>query len=104
MTQPHLIRLRRIIIAEAERFAELARAWYASGPERAHATLADELQALARRGLLDVGDPLLTAEHFNWLVLSIPLNRAMFRGGDARFPRRELERYADEGVRVFLAA
>ncbi len=40
VTQPHLIQLRRTIIAEAERFPELARTWYASGPERAHAVLA----------------------------------------------------------------
>ncbi len=104
VTQPHLIQLRRIIIAEAERFPELARTWYASGPERAHATLADQFHALARRGLLRVDDPLLAAQHFNWLILSIPLNKAMFHGGNTEFTPNELERYADEGVRVFLAA
>ena len=104
VTQPHLIRLRRIIIAEAERFPELARTWYANGPERAHATLADQFRALARRGLLRVDDPFLAAQHFNWLILSIPLNKAMFHGGDTEISPSELERYADEGVRVFLAA
>ena len=104
VTQPHLIQLRRLIIAEAERFPELAETWYASGPERAHATLADRFQALARRGLLKLDDPLLAAQHFNWLILSIPLNNAMFHAGDTEFTAKELERYADEGVRVFLAA
>jgi TetR/AcrR family transcriptional regulator, mexJK operon transcriptional repressor len=104
VTQPHLIQLRRIMIAEAERFPELARTWYASGPERAHATLAEQLHALARRGLLRVDDPLLAAQHLNWLILSIPLNKAMFHGSDIEFTPGELERYADEGVRVFLAA
>ncbi|HMG30272.1 MAG TPA: TetR/AcrR family transcriptional regulator [Jiangellaceae bacterium] len=104
VTQPHLIQLRRIIIAEAERFPELAQTWYASGPERAHATLADQFHALARRGLLRVDDPLLAAQHFNWLILSIPLNKAMFHGSDTEFTPNELERYADQGVRVFLAA
>jgi TetR/AcrR family transcriptional repressor of mexJK operon len=104
VTQPHLIQLRRIVIAEAERFPELARTWYASGPERAHATLADQFRALARRGLLRVDDPLLAAQHLNWLILSIPLNRAMFHGNDIEFTSSELERYADEGARVFLAA
>ena len=89
---------------EAERFPELARTWYASGPERAHTTLADQFQALARRGLLWVDDPLLAAQHFNWLILSIPLNKAMFHGSDTEFTPAELELYADEGVRVFLAA
>jgi TetR/AcrR family transcriptional regulator, mexJK operon transcriptional repressor len=104
VTQPHLIQLRRIIIAEAERFPELARIWYASGPERAHTTLAAQFQALAQRGVLRADDPLLAAQHFNWLILSIPLNKAMFLGSGIEFAPGELERYADEGVRVFLAA
>jgi TetR/AcrR family transcriptional regulator, mexJK operon transcriptional repressor len=104
VTQPHLLQMRRIIIAEAERFPDLARTWYASGPERAHATLADQFHALSQRGVLHVDDPLLAAQHFNWLILSIPLNVAMFHGSDTEFTPGELERYADEGVRVFLAA
>jgi TetR/AcrR family transcriptional repressor of mexJK operon len=104
VTQPHLIRLRRIVIAEAEQFPELARAWYANGPERAHATLAHQFRELARRGLLTVDDPLLAAQHFNWLILAIPLNKAMFHGSDTELTPEELEHYADEGVRVFLAA
>lgn len=104
VTRPHLIQLRRVLIAEADRFPELARTWYANAPERAHATLAEQFQALARRGLLRMDDSLLAAQHFNWLVLSIPLNKAMFHGSDTEFTPRELERYADEAVRVFLAA
>jgi TetR/AcrR family transcriptional regulator, mexJK operon transcriptional repressor len=100
--QPHLVRLRRVVIAEAERFPDLARTWYESGPERGHATLAEIFEKLAGRGWLRVADPLLAAQHFNWLVLSIPLNRAMFRHDT--FTADELDHYADEGVRVFLAA
>jgi AcrR family transcriptional regulator len=100
--QPHLVRMRRILIGEADRFPELAAAWYARGPERAHATFARWFTALAERGLLHVPDPLIAAEHFNWLILSIPLNRAMF--SDVEEPVERLEYYADEAVRVFLAA
>jgi TetR/AcrR family transcriptional regulator, mexJK operon transcriptional repressor len=100
--QPHLVRMRRILIGEADRFPELAAAWYARGPERAHATFAAWFTGLAERGLLHVPDPLLAAEHFNWLILSIPLNRAMF--SDVEEPSDRLEYYADEAVRVFLAA
>jgi AcrR family transcriptional regulator len=100
--QPHLVRMRRILIGEADRFPELAAAWYARGPERAHATFAGWFAALAERGLLHVPDPLLAAEHFNWLILSIPMNRAMFSGVEE--PAEKLEYYADEAVRVFLAA
>jgi TetR/AcrR family transcriptional repressor of mexJK operon len=101
--QPHILRMRRLIIAEADRFPELARTWYAAGPERAHTVLAERFQRLAGRGLLRLGDPLIAAQHFNWLVLSIPLNEAMFHP-ERTFTVDELHHYADEGVRVFLAA
>lgn len=104
VTQPHLIRLRRILIAEAERFPELARTWYSTGPDRAHTVLAEAFQALTRRGLLQVDDPRLAAQHFNWLIVAIPLHEAMFSGVDPTFAPAQLKRYADEGVRVFLAA
>jgi AcrR family transcriptional regulator len=104
VTQPHLIRLRRVVIAAADRFPDLADTWYANGPERGAATLADRFARLAERGRLRLDDPLLAAQHFNWLVLSIPLNRAMFRPTAEPYTPAELDHYADEGVRVFLAA
>lgn len=104
VTQPHLMQLRRLIIAEAERFPALAQAWYAGGPERAHTALAEVFATLTKRGLLRTEDPLLAAEHFNWLVLSIPLNKAMFHGSTTTFAKKDLQRWADEAVRVFLAA
>lgn len=103
--QAPLLRMRRILIGEAERFPALAQAWYTSGPERSCAIFAGWFEALDRRGLLRVADPMLAAQHFNWLVLSIPLNKAMACPiDDSLFTGRELEYYADEAVRVFLAA
>jgi len=104
VTQPDTVRLRRMIIAEAERFPELATAWYAQGPERGHASLAEQIAILAERGVLRAPDPLLAAQELNWLILSIPLNRAMFHGPDGTFSPVELDRYADEAVRIFLSA
>jgi AcrR family transcriptional regulator len=104
VVRPDLVRMRRIVIAEADRFPGLARAWYDNAPGRAAATLADCFSKLADRGLLHMDDPLLAAQQFNWLVLSIPLNRAMFYGEEEGFTPDELDRYADEAVRVFLAA
>ena len=58
-----------------------------------------------RRGLLRVPDPVLAGRQFNWLVLSIPLNKAMaYATDEPLFTRAELDHYADEAVRVFLAA
>lgn len=102
--QPRVIQLRRTVIAEADRFPELARTWFSNGPEQAEAAFAEQFRRLTQRGLLRVDDAVLAAQHFNWLLLSIPLNKAMFHGSDTTFAATELERYADEGVRVFLAA
>jgi TetR/AcrR family transcriptional regulator, mexJK operon transcriptional repressor len=104
VTQPHLIQMRRMIIAEAGRFPELAQAWHRSGPERAHATLAKQIKQLTARGLLQATDALLAAQHLNYLILSVPVNEAMFTGRTKPYPRSQLYRYADEAVRVFLAA
>ena len=103
--QPHLLRMRRMLIGEAERFPELARAWFANGPELSVALFASWFAALDRRGLLRVADPVMAGEHYNWLILSTPVNRAMSEPLDRPlYTRRQLDRYADEAVRVFLAA
>ena len=104
VTQPHLIQMRRMIIAEARRFPDLARAWHRIGPERGHATLASQIDKLVARGQLQVADSILAAQLLNYLILSVPLNEAMFTGRDKPYSRRYLNRYADEAVRVFLAA
>jgi TetR/AcrR family transcriptional regulator, mexJK operon transcriptional repressor len=104
LLQPHLVQMRRVIIGEADRFPELARTWYQTGPQRGATTLAGILEELTRHGLLRVPDPPLAAEYLNWLILSIPLNRAMFHATDAPPSPRQLRRYADEAVRIFLAA
>jgi TetR/AcrR family transcriptional regulator, mexJK operon transcriptional repressor len=103
VADPRLLQLRRLVIGEAGRFPELGRTYYERGPGRSSERLASRFQVLAERGLLRLDDAQLTAQHFNWLVLSIPLNQAMF-SVDLDFRPAELDRYADEAVRIFLAA
>jgi TetR/AcrR family transcriptional repressor of mexJK operon len=102
--QPRILQLRRLVIGEAGRFPELGRAFYVQGPERTIAALTTVFERLAGRGVLELDDARLAAAHFNWLVMSIPLNRAMFLGEDQPPGRAELERYADAGVHTFIAA
>ena len=99
--QPRLLQLRRLVIGESGRFPELGRAFYEQGPGRTIAALAAAFSRLAERGALRLDDPQLAAEHFNWLVMSHPLNRAMLLGEDSP---GDLDRHADAGVRAFLAA
>ena len=102
--QPRILQLRRLVIGEVARFPELGRAFYDQGPGRTIAALAATFERLAARGLLHLDDPFLAAAHFNWLIMSIPLNRAMLLGDDEPRAPADLDRYADTGVRVFLAA
>lgn len=103
LTQPQVLQLRRLIIANADTFPDLGAAWYEQGFERVLATLAATFQRLADQGLLRIDDPLLAANHFSGMLLWIPVNKAMFHGGP-QHTQAELDHYADEGVRVFLAA
>jgi AcrR family transcriptional regulator len=101
--QPDLLRIRRLVIAEAERFPTLARTWFERGPERAHDTFAELFVHLDERGLLDVDRPQAAARHFNWLILSIPLHRSLYLLND-RPTDDEIETIAHDAVRIFLAA
>ncbi|MFI8977346.1 TetR/AcrR family transcriptional regulator [Nocardia asteroides] len=104
LTRPAQLRVRRLVIAEAGRFPQLGRAYFEAGPERVHAMLASCFAQLTDRGLLRTGEPELAANHFTWLVVSVPVNKVMFCGDDLRFTDAELDHYADAGVEVFLAA
>jgi TetR/AcrR family transcriptional repressor of mexJK operon len=102
--QPRLLQLRRLVIGEAGRFPELGRTFYERGPARTIDALAGVFEQLAQQGSLEVDDSRLAAAHFNWLVMSIPLNEAMLRGTDEPASPEELDRYADAGVRAFIRA
>ena len=102
--QPRLLQLRRLVIAEAGRFPQLGRLFYERGPGRTIDALAAMFQRLASRGVLELDDARIAAAHFNWLVMSVPLNQALLLGDDQPATPAELDSYADAGVRAFLAA
>jgi len=103
LMQPQVLRLRRLVIANADRFPDVGRTWYEQGFERVLATLANCFQRLADRQLLRVDDPSLAANHFVGLLLWIPVNKAMFTGDHGACSQVDLEHYADAAVRAFLA-
>jgi TetR/AcrR family transcriptional repressor of mexJK operon len=104
VVQPRLMQLRRLVIGEAGRFPELGRAFYDRGAGRTTAALASAFERLTERGLLQADDAELAAAHFNWLIMAAPVNRAMLLGDGAIPSPAELDRYAEGGVRAFLAA
>ena len=101
--RPELLALRRLVIGEAGRFPQIGDVWWREGPARFTGELAPQLKRLADEGQLTLDDPVLAAAHFNWLVLSIPLNAAMFCPS-REFTQEELQHYAAAGVRAFIAA
>jgi TetR/AcrR family transcriptional repressor of mexJK operon len=102
--QPRLMQLRRLVIGEANRFPQLGRAFYEQGAGRSVAALAAAFERLTARGMLRADEAEVAAAHFNWLVMSAPVNRAMLLGDDAIPDGGELNRCAESGVRAFLAA
>jgi len=103
LMEPQVLRLRRLVIANADRFPDLGRTWYEQGFERVLATLATCFQRLADHQLLRVDDALLAANHFVGLLLWIPVNKAMFTGDHSASSQVDLERYSEAAVRAFLA-
>jgi TetR/AcrR family transcriptional regulator, mexJK operon transcriptional repressor len=102
--QPSIVALRRTVIAEANRFPQLAHTWWERGPQAGHRTLAEVFSRAADNGhLRPLDDPLLAAQQFNWLVL-VPLNAAMLLGPEAIDAEMDVQAVADDAVRVFLAA
>jgi TetR/AcrR family transcriptional repressor of mexJK operon len=98
-----LLKLRRLIIANADRMPQLGRSWYEKGFERMLASMASCFEKLTSRGLMRTNNPQLAASHFFGMLLWIPMNEAMFTGNSRPRSNAELERHADGSVEAFLA-
>jgi TetR/AcrR family transcriptional repressor of mexJK operon len=99
-----LLKLRRLVIANAGRAPKLGRAWYEQGFERVLTTLANAFEGLSNRGLLGPHDPLVAANHFVGMLLWIPLNEAMFTGELQKRTARNRDAVADAATEAFLRA
>lgn len=102
LMRPRVLRLRRLVISSADRFPEIASAWYDQGFDRALRALASAFQSLADRQLLELDDATAAAEHFVGMLFWIPVNRAMFTGDDDYAATHDLVPVAQSAVRAFL--
>lgn len=100
---PPVVQMRSLVIAEAERFPEVAVEYVQRSWERNEALLADVFADLARRGLLAAGDAGTAAQQFTWLVLGAPLDRITLTAGASRFSEEQLAAIARDAVATFLA-
>jgi TetR/AcrR family transcriptional regulator, mexJK operon transcriptional repressor len=104
LMQPRVLRLRRLVISSADRFPQIASAWYEKGFERVLGVLSKSFAALANRHLLEVNDPETAAEHFVGMLFWIPVNKAMFTGDDDYAATHELDPIARAATMAFLSA
>jgi AcrR family transcriptional regulator len=93
----------RVIVAEAERAPSLGLALYEAGPQSGAARLAAFLADAARRGDLEVPDPLAAAQQFVSLCLNWRL-RARLCGVVPEPTSEEVTRDVDGAVETFMAA
>lgn len=98
---PDVIRLRRLVIAEAVHFPELAATYFARAPQRGLTAVAEGLGSLVARDLLAIDDLELAAMQFAYLVLGPLIDQALFLSTRDITPR-QIEHYAAAGVRSFL--
>ena len=101
---PRLMRLRRMVIGEVERFPELGQSLYENGPKRSIDRLARAFAHYGLIGQLATPDPVKAATQFNWMLMGAPTNAAMLLG-DAGIPdKAEIRSHAAETVSIFLCA
>lgn len=92
----------RICVAERERFPELGRTFYASGPEMGRARLTEYMQGAVERGELQIDDLDMAAEQFSELCKARLWARAVF-GIQTKFSEEEMANVVDNAVATFMA-
>ncbi len=103
-TNPGLMRIRRLAIAEADRFPDFGRAVFELGPGSSIARLEAAFVRWHGAGKLNTPDPRRAAETFNWLLMGGPTSEAMLLGRAQFAGQAAIDAHAAECVRVFLSA
>lgn len=95
-------RVFRICVAEGQRFPDLAREFYRSGPMMIRDTLAHYLRCAGQRGEVRIDDYDLAAEQFMQLCKADVHERLIFGMADALTPE-DRRRTIDGAVGMFMA-
>jgi AcrR family transcriptional regulator len=103
MAEPGTRSLARVVIAAAEKFPSIGRAFYEAGPLYGANRLAAELENLEKSGALKVPDPERAAWQFVDLCQSYVYKRLLFGVVDS-ISREDIEASVEAGVDVFLKA
>ncbi|NKX44929.1 TetR/AcrR family transcriptional regulator [Roseicyclus persicicus] len=92
----------RVCVAEAQRFPELGRAFYDSGPRKWGRKIAQYLDSPRARAVLEIEDSALAADQLAQLCRTDLMLKVLF-GIEQDPPEAEIDRIATEAVKTFLA-
>lgn len=92
----------RVCVAEAQRFPELGRTFYDSGPRKWRRTIAQYLDSPTARSVLVVEDSPLAADQLAQLCRTDLMLKVLF-GIETDPTEAEIDRIVDEAVKTFLA-
>ena len=95
-------RIFRICVGEADRFPELGRAFYESGPKLVRSSIVQYLECAHTRGELNIDDFELAADQFAELCKADLFPRMIFNMSDT-FTDAEKKRVANGAVATFIA-
>jgi TetR/AcrR family transcriptional regulator, mexJK operon transcriptional repressor len=101
--KPQFLSLARLIIAEAQRFPAIGRAYQEAGPDRVLKGIMTYLEQQKKNGRLTFNDAELAAQDLWALILSAPRNQALHMP-DKTPKRAAVARYVNNGLEVFLKA
>jgi TetR/AcrR family transcriptional regulator, mexJK operon transcriptional repressor len=101
VTSPPAVALFRTVVAEAERFPELGKAYFASGPQRWLATVVPYLEELDRQGRLRVPDPASSASTLLYMFKD-PLHMRCILGVQQSVSEVEIRDHVAAAVDRFL--
>jgi TetR/AcrR family transcriptional repressor of mexJK operon len=99
--RPEVIALRRLLIGETRNFPELPQQYFDRAPGLVMSALAARFAALDRAGALHTPDARCAAEQFAYLIVAMPLDRAMLVGKTPT--NQQIAAAARAGVETFLA-
>lgn len=92
----------RVCVAEAQRFPELGRAFYDSGPRKWGRKIAQYLDSPRARDVLNIEDSTFAADQLAQLCRADLMLKVLF-GIETDPPENEIDRIATEAVKTFLA-
>lgn len=99
---PDVIRMRRLVAAESDRFPETAATYLADSWDSNISALGDAIAELVARGDVSPTNPWLAAHQFTWTAVGAPLNAQTIGGESATTTPEDLQRFAAASADVLI--